>query len=852
MNNNRVSLLLPCLATTLSFVASAKTIAWYHFDDAEPYEVLSSENNPGVASAVNPNGYAQVKGTIYAIGGTDGDSYYGVADAISNDLADVLPRFEAPGCGLPYVYDPVTGVTNANRASLHFRTREKSKFGGSVNMLAESKFAPDDLTVECFVCTTGGTFNTFAPIFGRRANDNWTNESLALYMTSNGKLEVRGHLAGASGATVSGTSGHGTAINDGFWHHVAYTYRKSTTNITVYVDYKKSFECKITETKNASSSKLSYTAGKAFVVGGYAFKNSSGDANGNWRKFTGWIDEVRISDAALTPDQFLRQYHPCIDQDTLFYLPFDGEPGVRLSVVEGGSKMPNLLAFVGGNDSRVSPPDRGITLYNETSGSAGTLPRPEYSADVPFAQMAPGPTAKLSVPNRGSLRFHANSNTSTPGGWSLYQQPTNTGIFAQQSTTVEFFFKTDVATTGTGAHRVMVKIDTSPLYNVMFYQDARNLSLCYNDKVADWNRVDVSGPNFYDDGRWHHFAAVYDMEAKTLTSYVDYVRVDRGSVTNVALKAVNSDIRIATGGNRAQFFDGWLDELRVTARALRPDEFLTRPLNEEELALEPGTLAQSDFNGDWKLRGRERPILNDVAVLGLRSGSKKTALPTLTDEVWRPVYMLDGRLGEHAATNTGSCAYDGGTVLFPNAKFFWHRPAYTLEWVMKIDEIAPTASLVRMSTSDNPDAGWASLVAYLPENEGGLSGQGKLLKVRTFAKGTNTADYDTAYYLPFNVIDSHFHHYALTLEEQNGQTTISLFLDYKKVGEVVRPYLIEYDGRVVNNERRMANACTMSLGTNPNGDVKATCDFVRVSDGILSPTKFMRRPALVGLQVIAR
>ena len=115
-----------------------------------------------------------------------------------------------------------------------------SYYGGTLMVPGSDKsFQPTDaITVECFVCTTGGVFNTFSPIFGKRNSGDYANESWALYMTSSGKLAVRLNMK------VSGASpdyGQGVAINDGKWHHVAMTYDKTDGVCRVYVDYAQSF-----------------------------------------------------------------------------------------------------------------------------------------------------------------------------------------------------------------------------------------------------------------------------------------------------------------------------------------------------------------------------------------------------------------------------------------------------------------------------------------------------------------------------------------------------------------------------------------------------------------------------------
>ena len=78
------------------------------------------------------------------------------------------------------------------------------------------------------------------------------------------------------------------------------------------------------------------------------------------------------------------------------------------------------------------------------------------------------------------------------------------------------------------------------------------------------------------DGRWHHFALVYDDATYEFRLYVDHELKD----TQVMPEAYRpgdgfSDIWFASGGklNRSSF-EGWIDEVRMTRKALSPEQFM--------------------------------------------------------------------------------------------------------------------------------------------------------------------------------------------------------------------------------------------------------------------------------------
>ena len=69
------------------------------------------------------------------------------------------------------------------------------------------------------------------------------------------------------------------------------------------------------------------------------------------------------------------------------------------------------------------------------------------------------------------------------------------------------------------------------------------------------------------DGQWHHVALTYDHATRKADIYVDYVRCG-GGVTTATLVYDAGDLVFGRG------LDGWLDELRLTAEALHPEQFL--------------------------------------------------------------------------------------------------------------------------------------------------------------------------------------------------------------------------------------------------------------------------------------
>lgn len=112
-----------------------------------------------------------------------------------------------------------------------------------------------------------------------------------------------GNSPGVVRATIALSTGGisltgATAINDNEWHHVAFTFNGNAA--TLYVD----------GVADAVESNLAGTIlhGDApFLIGSGNFGGASSVFR---RNLDGWVDEVRLSDSALQPSQFLQVPEP--------------------------------------------------------------------------------------------------------------------------------------------------------------------------------------------------------------------------------------------------------------------------------------------------------------------------------------------------------------------------------------------------------------------------------------------------------------------------------------------------------------------------------------------------------------
>jgi hypothetical protein len=79
--------------------------------------------------------------------------------------------------------------------------------------------------------------------------------------------------------------GSGADVEDGCWHHVAFSYADQT--VRMYVDY-----------APCGGGKTAFPI--VYADGGLCIGDGAGEG-----PFNGWIDEVRITPRVLSPDEFL-------------------------------------------------------------------------------------------------------------------------------------------------------------------------------------------------------------------------------------------------------------------------------------------------------------------------------------------------------------------------------------------------------------------------------------------------------------------------------------------------------------------------------------------------------------------
>lgn len=810
-----VRLATVALAGAAASSASATTTAWWRFDDKAPGQQTTNSTDWVVDSI----SYVQAQ-PIMMKGTTDNEF----------DAATPAPRpaYIAP-FATGFVYDPVTKERRENVAAMNFSaqpgrdangTKDLPSYyaaalrvGGAAEGQAEATQPSDAITVECFVRTTatGADFNGLAPIFAKRKGWDWPKESYALYMDGAGKMVAR--LKGAP--YFYNDSNRQYCVNDGKWHHVALTYSASDAKVKVYVDYRLDMEKTIEGGGQIAYDESTATPNlHALWIGGTA---NYGESNGR-RTFPGDIDELRISDTALKPEEFLRLETP--DEPT-YRLTFD-MPSAN-GYVDSTSKRTFLdtsrrvsdglflSAWLKCTDEKNKP---GSALYDTEMTSADALRAGVFSN---------------ATANAAAVEFQPK----TEGGRYVKVENFTKEFLGNQrgSFTAECFFKTRGPV---GTSQTIFQIGATPTMKVLFNADnSGRLFYCWNTNSwagAAGTHTDTNRP---DDGQWHHVAFVYDDVRKQIRCYLDYRRDYAVCATNAL--DLNASLMVGggySGGKFGQCFDGWIDDVRVTKAALSPEEFLCT----HDVAVKAddptrlfaafdgnaGTGPYPSFTGNWE-NGPAGTGGKDAGFAGPRFAE----------------LLLGGADTTERTPNLASLQLNGSAVAFPSSRLY-EQEAFTVEFFGKFKKIDLKANIIRYVSEDTLSSApvWA-----LYRN--GHKNPTIQLSLALVKDGKSSQNYNFMRVIP-DLEDNRWHHYALTFAPTpDGNTHVVLYRDYQRV-------FTDGDTEEVAGRLNFAAGERLVLNSAAGNDLQVAgrIDSLRFSKGVLPPERFIRRAKVGYVMVI--
>jgi hypothetical protein len=324
-------------------------------------------------------------------------------------------------------------------------------------------------------------------------------------------------------------------------------------------------------------------------------------------------------------------------------------------------------------------------------------------------------------------------------------------------------------------------------------------------------------------------------QTNNICFYLDY-RLDKaftGTLPNIGTG--NSMFFGAKENGGGQFFDGWLDDIRVTRRALAPAEFLTtHPVGSGDASL----LAL--FENDYTFTCAENEALSIIGTPEARTGGTE---PTFVKDS-RGTLLLDGTNGTERATNEYSAYFNKSRVVFPENDLY-EAESFTVEFWAKfsgvVDEngavppyssaLAQHAPILRLVRNDSP----SNFDWFIFRQSGNAKG------IQLAMQGAYPS-----WVLPDIVVDGKWHHYALTMapkSDDDTKTSVQLFFDYKPQDMQTVNARIPY--------RFAGHKLMVGEGSFDEPNLQFNMDALRFSKGVLDPSQFLGREKS-GLVILLR
>ena len=824
------SILVAVLALFAVATAKAETVVWYTFDDLTPGDRLADGST--VENKAKP--------------GTHDATVRGMTGMNKNPASSSMPSVTN---GIPdsaRVFDPVSGAIGSSEDSaLYFPCGSASGQGAMLEIANDPELRMQSFTVEAFMRlkkVPSGGWISIANQVSASAEKNTSD--YAWYFGMHDNVNVRNLVL----LFTNETYGAGYTLSDGGvdfsdlkWHHVAFSVEPnasdpSHTDVKLYFDY-----------LPRSSGTFNFpiecptSADRPVQVGGDSIRN---------RLFQGDLSEFRISSGALTPAQFLRprSSDSNIDKDCVLYYDFE-------DLTEDwswfGAKFGDVV-------NKAMPGIMDGTIVTNTAKS---------NLAPGFVEDTPGPRIRQSLHDttyRNSEKSLCNYVEDPRLEWNstnycgyLKCQPLDTAWFSKTNFTIETFFmstnnveKWAPLFQRKGGWNVQVQIGMSTAGGKIGYNITTNETIGQVEQQA----------SSYTMGEWHHFAIVVDQtgESKRLTAYLDNIAVRsvdlHSGITqnNASNVSDHGGAWFIAGGPSGCSFDGKIDSMRVTLRALEPDEFLTA---------KGRTLAHVKFDDETVNADPE----GGTMVAGVNAkASDAGAVATFSGDVPGAV-IRDGKNGEVITKhNAKSLSLSGSKVTWGSPSdgygdtYFIRRTltgdkrtSWTVEFWMKTTLTQNTWSrIITASNAGDLGSGYAYALTFWGSNFLSLRG----------SNNDPTADSTV------NVCDGKWHHIALTYapnaDYPDSKSDVKLYIDYgdeegghtysRTTHLTSEPWNNKDPGGVGLVAYPDNLMFVLGMGSSSANTYNGLIDEFRISDGALEPEEFLRAENAPGFSIIIR
>ena len=677
-----------------------------------------------------------------------------------------------------------------------------SAFKGATNFTYEAFFKVSQAAIDR---ATGGGNAMFPIIYWGKDIGSTAQEGVmfSLFYTS-GKLTSFWRIGiDKSDGTVGFPSQNqawklGSSVTLDVWHHIALV---ATTDadakkltVSVYLDYN---NISSDATSNFKGVRYSDEHAYPLVIGANPLSTSG-------RAFLGELAEVRVSDEALTVREFLRPVPPGpVDADTLVYLPLGDTASwfaTQVPLTTGIWNPP-----LNGAPTAAWNPLGWNTTGVDANKSYGV---PAVADEAHGAAVRGGCLDTNALEDVKSYTFSSGTVSGNNIGHIIELPKTDLASLYGGDFTFEWFFKTSYQ-----SNQAML---VNPWTKVMINGGKMH------PRVGDYNYGSGTGSasGLYD-GQWHHCALVYRHDSNTFECWVDY-RIDSAPHVADALKDYpGMGFYFGGQGYNSQVFNGQLDDLRITKRALAPHEFLTTV----PVAADTNTTDILHATLESSLASGQNEFFVSNGVVRVAGTNAKTSAAYA--DILRDIdYDNDGKAD---ATSTKALVLDGSNYLGFTAPATWYTRDFTAEFFAKVTGTGNNAQFVRLAAANA--LGNASRWALSP------AGTVSILRTEkgNYVDGATTTLSATAN-PALSIADGKWHHWAVTLgtDYANTNTTVKVYRDYEEVAGGTFAKSIIYFGTP-------SHSLLFGYSGNANGGVQGQFDEIRFRPGVQPVASFMRR-----------
>jgi hypothetical protein len=350
-----------------------------------------------------------------------------------------------------------------------------------------------------------------------------------------------------------------------------------------------------------------------------------------------------------------------------------------------------------------------------------------------------------------------------------------------------------------------------------------NYGYIYDVKIGDNTLTGRLGghPDYtytpYADGKWHHFALVYDRDAQEGFFYMDGKLELNGAVPSPYSKVTNGYVKEFTMGTpfwEDKYTTNFrLDNIRISRGALRPYQFMTT-VAEESLE----HYASASFENGFIMQ----PYTNFFGEAGAAvKFTEEGVAPVCENE--RPAKVLTaGRNGTVVADgNRRSARINGGAITYPDRALIADSAEFTVQFFMKMNSLNAGAGIARVnrgaSTIVTNAVTWALSFA---DSAGNLA-----LKVDTAAAEGQTRNFNAG------VTCGSWHHIAMQFGVENGNSVVKMYRDY----ELIDVWTLH--GKIITRPRLMN--FMIGAGEDPAAAFNGWIDELRITPGVVPVEEFV-------------